>query len=73
MNEEDIVELLKLIKGMKDISLSGGSDLIFYTNAGKKIETEEEVKQQQEVVKSTVQSSVNQGNLELVELRDRCD
>ena len=63
MNEEDIVELLKLLKGMKDISLSGGSDLIFYTNTGKKIETEEEVKQQQEIVKSTVQTSVNQGSL----------
>lgn len=47
-----------MMKGMKDIKLSGGSDLVFYTNSGERIETEEEKREQQEEVKLSVQSSI---------------
>ena len=58
VKEDDIVDLLKMIKGMKSISLSGGSDLVFYTQDGKKIETEQEKIEQQEEVKQAVKSTI---------------
>lgn len=55
-----------MMKGMKDIKLSGGSDLVFYTNSGKRIETEEEKKEQQEEVKQSVQSSIKKSRVILL-------
>ena len=62
MNEEDIESLLRLVKGMKDIALSGGSQLVFYLNDGRKIETEEEKKEKEEQVKVSVQSTLKKSS-----------
>ncbi len=56
VNEEDVVDVLKKVKGMKDVSLSGGSDLVFYTKNGTKIDIEE--KRQEEIA---AQSSIKSG------------
>ena len=56
VNEEDVVDVLKKVKGMKDVSLSGGSDLVFYTKNGTKIDIEE--KRQEEIAP---QSSIKSG------------
>lgn len=36
-----MVEQLKRIRGLKDVKLSGGSELVFYTTKGERIEKEE--------------------------------
>lgn len=46
VNEKDVVEVLKKIKGMKDVALSGGSELVFYTKSGEKIDIEEKRKEE---------------------------
>lgn len=56
MNEKDVVEVLKKIKGMKDVALSGGSELVFYTKSGEKIDIEEK-KKEETAPKTNVQSS----------------
>ena len=50
------MDVLKKVKGMKDVSLSGGSDLVFYTKNGTKIDIEE--KRQEEIAP---QSSIKSG------------
>lgn len=53
---------------MKDISLSGGSQLAFYMNDGKKIETEEEKTAQQEQIRESVKSTVSKSEFRNEEL-----
>ena len=39
--EEAVVKQLKRIRGLKDVKLSGGSELVLYRTKGEKIEKEE--------------------------------
>lgn len=61
--EEDVVEVLKRIRGMKDVKLSGGSELVFYKSNGEKIQTEKEVEtretEKNQGIKSTLTESRN--------------
>ena len=41
MAEEAVVKQLKRIRGLKDVKLSGGSELVLYRTKGEKIEKEE--------------------------------
>ena len=56
VNEKDVVEVLKKIKGMKDVALSGGSELVFYTKSGEKIDIEEKRKEEA-APETTIKSS----------------
>lgn len=62
MNEKDVVEVLKKIKGMKDVALSGGSELVFYTKSGEKIDIEEK-KKEETAPKTSVQSSRDESGM----------
>ena len=44
---------LKRIKGLDDVKLSGGSDLVFYTSKGEKIE-KEDVKREESAPTSSI-------------------
>ena len=62
MNEKDVVEVLKKIKGMKDVALSGGSELVFYTKSGEKIDIEEK-KKEETAPNTSVQSSRDESGM----------
>ena len=51
--EEAVVQQLKRIKGLDDVKLSGGSDLVFYTSKGEKIE-KEDVKREESAPASSI-------------------
>lgn len=59
--EEDVVEVLKRIKGLENVKLSGGSELVFYKSNGEKIETDLEVEkvkvETEKATKSTITES----------------
>ena len=62
VREEDVVEVLKRIKAMKNVKLSGGSELVFYKSNGEKIETDGEVeKAKSEVEKATKSTMTESG------------
>ena len=54
---------LKRIRGLKDVKLSGGSELVFYTTKGEKIEKEEKKEEDIPV------SSLSEKDIEAAKLR----
>ena len=64
--EESVIEQLARIKGLKEVKLSGGSELVFYTSKGEKIETAEERKA---VEIKPVESTVKKSDVEAAKLR----
>ena len=57
-----MVEQLKRIRGLKDVKLSGGSELVFYTTKGERIEKEEKKEE-------SPSSSLSEKDIEEAKLR----
>ena len=59
-----MVEVLKRIKGLENVKLSGGSELVFYKSNGEKIETELEVEKEKVETEKATKSTITESRRE---------
>ena len=71
VREEDVVEVLKRIKAMKNVKLSGGSELVFYKSNGEKIETDREVEKTKVETEKATKSMLTESRFGRVWMRCR--